>query len=419
MNSFNTNSDKFKNILLEKIMEILATDESGNKNELLFFLLTNADNLENDFKQYQDDYSKYKTGVFLWFQEEYTNLLDFLNLFIKSEFLAQISVLSGMKEATDEYYNFTEKVQIQQPILFMEELNDSKALYFEKTIRPIKILSKKNALIDLATNEALANFNDIFPSVNENLQKNIKKFSEYFNSYIKEVQPSIAKNLEVMSKKLMKQISKEQYQQLLDEEQKKIEKIKLKFEIKIQKFMEEIKNQKEENKDKKNIYLKKMEDLKILLLKAYISDPSKIIYDYITLLKDIDSYNIQFTKFLQRLYSILIYGNRDYKNNVNCYYLVKPRKYDNQTRNKLKVFLKKELSTLCPKLSNFLLNCFNYNQFRRLEAHEIPDKIKISKDGKYALIPQTGSNPDLKMNIGETIKIINTFCFFIDSLGVH
>jgi len=136
-------------------------------------------------------------------------------------------------------------------------------------------------------------------------------------------------------------------------------------------------------------------------------------------LKDIDSYNIQFTKFLQRLYSILIYGNRDYKNNVNCYYLVKPRKYDNQTRNKLKVFLKKELSTLCPKLSNFLLNCFNYNQFRRLEAHEIPDKIKISKDGKYALIPQTGSNPDLKMNIGETIKIINTFCFFIDSLGVH
>ena len=83
MNNLNTNSDKFKKIFLEEIMEILATDESGNKNELLFFLLTKADNLKNDFEQYQYDYSKYNTGVFLWFQEEYTNLLEFLNLFIK------------------------------------------------------------------------------------------------------------------------------------------------------------------------------------------------------------------------------------------------------------------------------------------------------------------------------------------------
>lgn len=419
MKKFNGKHKKIKNEFIEKIMEILSTDESGKKNELLFLLLTKGNTLKYEFNEYKKDYTKYKTGIFLWFDEKYPILLEFAKLLMKSDVFAQIPVFNGTKEVIDEYFEFINRVRVQQQKLFEEELNDSKTLFFDKTIQPIKMLSKKNALIDFITSEALANFNNIFPSVNEELQKNITKFSEYFNSYIKEVLPSITKNLDAFSKRLMNQISEEQYQQLINEEQKKIEDVKLKFEIINQKFIEEIQKQKEENKDERDIYLKKMEDLKYLILKAYVRNPSKIIYDYITLLKDIDSYNIQFTKFLRRLYHILIHGNRDYKNITKCYYLVKPKKYDNQTRNNLKKFLKKDLSNIFPNLSNFLLNCFKYNKFRILEAHEIPDKIKISKDSKYAYIPQIGNKQDLKMDINDIVKFINTFCFFIDALRIN
>ena len=55
---------------------------------------------------------------------------------------------------------------------------------------------------------------------------------------------------------------------------------------------------------------------------------------------------------------------------------------------------------------------------RRLEAHEIPDNINFSDDEKYAYIPQTGNRPDLKMDIAEIKKFINTYCLFIEVLNL-
>ena len=85
----------------------------------------------------------------------------------------------------------------------------------------------------------------------------------------------------------------------------------------------------------------------------------------------------------------------------------------------MKEFLEKELFKIYPKLSDFILSYFEYNEFRKIEAHEIPDGIKFSNDGKYALIPRTGNEPDNKMDIILITKVINTYCFFIDSLGIY
>lgn len=419
MNDLSNEIKDFEKEFYKHFFEALATDESGCINELLYYLLINANILKKETEQYQKDYSKYKTGVFLWFQELYPHLCEFLIIFSKSDFFLQIPTYSGMKDIVVEFYNFIENIKNNQPELFKEEFNDSKKFFFYKTIQPIKILLKKNSLINLIYNEFSINFNEIFPNMTENLKKNSEKFSEYLNSYIEEVLPFIVKNLEAFLKLLKKQIIEIQYQQILDENLKKIEEVKSNYETITKNFVDEINIQKIENKDKMESFTKKMEELRNLISKAYTIDVSHVIYDYIILLKDIDSYNIQFSKFLHRLYDILIYGNRDYINNPECFYLVKPQKYDFTTRNKLKKFLKKKLFKISPKLSNFILSYFGYNQFRKIEAHEIPDGIQLSNDGKYALIPTTGNELDIKMDIELTKKAINTYCFFIDSLGIY
>lgn len=125
-----------------------------------------------------------------------------------------------------------------------------------------------------------------------------------------------------------------------------------------------------------------------------------------------NSFNIKFTKFLNRLFHILSFKNRNYK----IHYQI--GKYYHQERSNLKKFLSLNLKRKCPNLANFLLQYFKYNKFRRLEAHEIPDKIKLSNDKKIAYIPKTGDSPEIQMDVEEIRSVINTYCFFIDAIGI-
>ena len=112
------------------------------------------------------------------------------------------------------------------------------------------------------------------------------------------------------------------------------------------------------------------------------------------------------------MYHILSSKNRNYK----IYYQI--GRYHRQERNKLKSYLSLELKKLYPNLANFLLHCFKYNKFRRIEAHEIPDKIKLSNDKRIAYIPKTGPPPEIQMDIEEIRSILDTYCFFIDAIGI-
>ena len=54
-----------------------------------------------------------------------------------------------------------------------------------------------------------------------------------------------------------------------------------------------------------------------------------------------------------------------------------------------------------------------------IEAHEIPDKIKLIDNNKFALIAQSGNKPDKQIDILDIKNHINTYCFFIDALGIY
>lgn len=145
-----------------------------------------------------------------------------------------------------------------------------------------------------------------------------------------------------------------------------------------------------------------------------------MVYEGLRLLKDIDSFNIQFTKFLSRLYHILTENNRDYKKKKDCYFLISPKHYNSRTRTLLKDFLRLKLRNRYQKLADFLSKIYaKFNVFRRIEAHEIPDKIKISEDKRTIYIPRAGDVPDLVMNIDELNKMMTTYFFFIDALGLY
>ena len=159
-------------------------------------------------------------------------------------------------------------------------------------------------------------------------------------------------------------------------------------------------------------FLDKVVDSSTILKEAYNKDSTKIIYEYLLLTKDIDSFNVKFTKFLNRMFHIISFNNRNYK----IHYQI--GKYNNQERKKLKNFLSKNLNKNYSYLANFLLECFKYNKFRRMEAHEIPDKIKLSNDRKIAYIPKIGNNPDIEMDINKIKRIIDTYSFFIDAIDI-
>ena len=241
--------------------------------------------------------------------------------------------------------------------------------------------------------------------------KNIECFAE-------ELKPYLLENVNILKTSLENKISFEKFKETIEKENLKLDKIIEKYKKKSQEITNAIQKENEENKLFFDEVSERIEKIKALSLKILGNNHIKLIYEYLILIKDIDSYNIQFVKFLLRLYHILTKNNRNFKANKNCFFLIAPKKYDYQTRNKLKRFLAMGLKRKFPQLSIFLLKCFKYNKFRILDAHEIPDNIQISDDKQIVYIPQIGNKKDLEMNIELVETMINTCSFFIEALNI-
>lgn len=400
---------------MKEMNELMKNLVSSNNNEVdnaISFLIKKGEDLTEEIKLFNEDYSKFRTGVFLWIKDKYPNFLEFLSIIAKQKFSFEINVLDGMELVINDYFNFINDIKTFSRNLYQQEKLESERLVFDKTIKPINILRKKNAMLDYLFNELDKNTRSCIEPFVSLIQKHIPGVKQISESYYKNLLPLIGEKLGLISKLFKGDIKPEHFQNISNEQDKLLQEtannIKQKSEILVSKIKEETKIVQNKTKE----FLDKVVDSSTFLKEAYSQDPTKIIYEYLLMTKDIDSFNIKFTKFLNRMFHILSFNNRDYKIHYQT------GKYNNQERKNLKNFLSKNLNKNYSNLANFLLECFKYNKFRRLEAHEIPDKIKLSNDRKIAYIPKTGNNPDIEMDIDKIKRIIDTYSFFIDAIDI-
>ncbi len=386
MDNPSNNNEKEKIELIFELIELLAAKKDTIVDDLILFIL---------------DLIKYRSGVLLWWNEDYSGLKEIFRLFGMHDFTKEI-VLDGMKDVVEEYYDFIDQVKKKNPLLYQEEIEDSMKNYFEKTISPNMILFHKNSLLHYLYSQMkeFKEQNDLFPTnytkkdilqLKSNIESNITDIKEDLKSIITNGIDAIVKNVRAT-------ISKDDPL----------------IEISSENIYEEHEKFEDTN------FAEKYCNMSVFFLDALKHGSLPMIYEGLRLLKDIDSFNIQFTKFLSRLYHILTENNRDYKKKKDCYFLISPRPFNSRTRTLLKDFLRLKLRKRYQKLADFLSKIYTkFNVFRRIEAHEIPDKIKISEDKRTIYIPRVGDVLDLVMNIDELNKMMTTYFFFIDALGLY
>ncbi len=397
---------------LEKLKKQIESIKNNEYFPLINFLINKGKELTKEINIFNEDYIKYRTGVYLWLNEKYPNLLEFLNILSKQKISFEIKVLNGIETSINEYFNFIKEVENSSPNLFQEEFNESKSLEFGKTIRPINILRQKNAIINCLLNDLNKNVSSYIDPFKVLVIKHTPELKKDVESYVEKVKPAIGERLELVSKWFKGEINQEEYDKALLEKNRELEKNINEFKQKSKILIDNISEERQQIQKDTDQFLLKIREITNIFKEAYSQDNTKIICEYLLLTKDIDSFNIKLTKFLNRLFHILTMKDKTYK----IHYQI--GKYHPQERIDLKKFLSTDFKRKYPNLSEFLLKCFKYNKFRRLEAHEIPDKIKLSNDKRIAYIPKTGKSADIQMDVEEIKTVINTYCFFIDAIGI-
>ena len=413
-------SNLFKESSFKELYEEIEKKLSeGRNSELGQFLLKQGQNLSDESEKFRLDYEKHKTGVFLWWNEEYPTLLKFLTLLSNNQVDLQFSCYENMKLVVKDYYNLVTKVKNLNSILFNQELVESIELVFKKNSNPISILMKKDSLIGFICDEIKAFGKKTIPSLNDyakQITPELKKYMDSLKLLWKEQTLPLSNNLIKGFRGEMKQ------QDLLNKLNNKNEIFNEMINSYSQKFkiiMERIQKDTKVRKQDILLYSKELETSHKVIEKVNFQDNNINVRHSIMLLKDIDSFNIHFCRYINRLNYILTKNNRNYKDKPRCYFNIKPKPYNYETRNKLIQFISNQLKTIYPNLATFLLEGFKFNEIRKLEAHEIPDKIKLSDDKKIAIISQTGDVPDFPMDLENVNKFINSYCFFIDALGLY
>ena len=390
-------------------MESQQNNEGSN---IVGFLIKNWKELSEEINSYNEDYSKYRTGIFLWINEKYPNFLEFLSIISKKRISLGIKVLNRMESCVNEYFGFNDEVKKSSHDLYNDEISESKSLVFDKTIRPINILKQKNALLNYLLNDLSGHISSYMDLSKKLIEKYAPGIHNGFKASLEKITPMIGERIELVLKRFKGELTQEQFDSTIQEKNKDLEQIGDEFKQKIKNLTSKINEENQQIRNEANQFLEEAKKITTLLKEAYTQDHTKLIYEYLLLTKDIDSFNIKFTKFLNRMFHILTFKNRNYK----IHYKI--GKYHPEERNNLKKFLSLNLKRKYSNLANFLLQIFKYNKFRRLEAHEIPDKIKLSNDKKIAYIPKTGASPELQMDVEEIRSVINTYCFFIDAIGI-
>jgi hypothetical protein len=384
---------------------------------LLFLTQIDREKAKIEGLKFQDDYKKFGSGTLLWAKEEYPNYMIMTSLFTRGSLDKLLKTfLPGMKKIVDEYFTFLNDIETQNPKLYEEEISESNEFVFEKTVQPMDLLVAKDPYMKYVNRKLSGSIKLLKPQMqdySEKLQSELSAVGEQ----IKEMTNALPQREEFDSKmrylmsdkgnlsKLIESIAtlkdvgdqlktfSQEFQNIGVETTKKIKELKEKSLPDLPKVSKEFKNVTNE--------IKEIID---------VNDPSWA-YQRLGLIKDVDSFHIIFTKFVARLFHILSHDNRDYTENQ---YIIS-EKYHPQTRNKLKDFLKLEMKQKYPLLAEYLLSMFNYNVYRKIEAHEIPN-LRVSEGIAY--IPVSGSREEIEMNLEEIRKILNTYSYFIKALGL-
>jgi len=389
----------------------------GVNSELFLFLINEGQKMSTELEQYKLDYEKYKTGVFLWWNEDYPRLINFLNLFSDSNAKIQFSCYKNMKLVVKEYYNLIKDVENSNSNLLNKELIESNELVFKKNINPKNILQNKSSLMKLINDELKA----YVVQINPRLYDYIKQITPEFKNYVDSIKEILKKLISTQTDNLIEGIRGEQedFQIKIVEENDKFTEL---INEQTQKFTSLMKSIQEDTKVRMEdilLYAKELETSHKLIESGIFKEKIINIRNSIMLVKDLDSFNIHFCRFINRIFHILTKNNRNYKNKENCYFNIKPKPYNSKTRKKLEKFISNQLKTKYPSLATFLLKGFNFNEIRQLDAHEIPDKIQVSDNNKIAFIPHTGDDPDIQIDLEDIDRFINSYCFFIDALGLY
>lgn len=396
-----------------------TTGDSENSQLLKLFNLSKIDReiLDNEIKGLQEDFQKYGSGAFLWVNEIYPNAILAFSLVV-GDFFSKFKVKPNMKEVVDEYFSLIEVVKVKNNELFLEEMEDSQKLVFNKILQPMDILAKKDPYIK---------------RINQKLSEGIKQITPQFKDYLTQLEPEIKKLGSEMKEKLDILPNKELPQNLIKDIQSERDPF-----VMLDKIGTFLKSNKEKSqmviediKSRSIDFTKQIQEIQKETLinvdditeefkktsKGFkeiydINDPSWA-YQQLRLIKDLDSFHIRFTKFIARLFFILKEGNRDLKKKP---FFKISEKYYKETRDKLKQFLALELKPKYQKLAKYLLFMFKYNNYRKLEAHDSPE-VRIIDGVAYFAVPET--QKELEMNLEEISIIINTYSFFIKSLLIY
>lgn len=338
----------------------------------IFFRLSEVSSLtlNKELTNFQKDIDKYRSGVLLWVRDCYPNVVLMYSLLGVD--LSNLKVGPNMKEVVDEYYTFIRDVRERNPVLFNMELIESKS-FFGGEMQPIKFATK-DLLINSLDSRITKIMQILSPQIKKYAEKLIIEIEHLFkNSTLKSIL-----NLPI-------------------------------FITKIKRFQKETMPSLNDISDDVNIII---DDFKRIC-----NENTSIAYLELNLIKNIDSFNVNFTKFFARLFSILLLSKGDERIKHESYLLYNPdsRDYNFNTRKNLKIFLDQYMKSRYPKLSNYIRDMFNYNIFRIIESHRNP-LVRIA--GGFAYFSNPGKN-DLYMNLSKIMRVTKTYNFFIDSLGLY
>lgn len=371
-------------------------------------------------ERFQEDYKKYGSGILLWAKEEYPDWMHVISILIGSIFdQVSSSMLLGMKTVVVEYFAFLDEVRTKNPELYKEELEESNEMFFKKTIQPMDLLVTKDPYIKKINQKMIGNLKILKPQI-QDYSERLRPILTSYGEQLKEKTNKIPPREELDS--IMSDIksNKGSYTKLIES----IASFK-KFGEVLNEIPQEFRKINEETNAKiKEIQSESLPDLPKLgegfktlakdVMEVYDPNDPSWAYIRLGLIKDIDSFHIEFTKFIARLSHILSNDNRDYAESIPLI-LIKPKKHYPNTRKKLKQILKSEMAERYPKLSEYLLSMFEYNKYRIIEAHENP---KVRMENKIAYFSIKGTNREVEMNLEEINKIHRTYSFFIKALNI-
>lgn len=133
-----------------------------------------TEKLDKEIEDFQEDIKNYGSGIFLWLEDRYPNVVLMYSL-VGVDFLSKLKVCPRMKVVVDEYYSFIADVKNKNLRLYKEEMEESQKMDFTDTIQP-KDLLKKNAYINY---------------INRRISEDIQVLTPQIQAYSEKITPEL------------------------------------------------------------------------------------------------------------------------------------------------------------------------------------------------------------------------------------